>query len=218
MDRHTQTIDTYNKAAVNYQDKFMTLDLYHDTFDEFCRQVNRKNADILELGCGPGNITKYLLNSFPQFKITGLDLAPRMVELARRNNPGADFRIMDCRDIDIIEEKYDAIMCGFCMPYLSKEESVKLIKDASKLLNSKGVLYISTMEGDYHRSGYETTSFSPGDEVYIYYHQSIFIEDSLSEYGFQVIDLQRKDFPEPDGTFQTDMIFLARKIEGKGDY
>ena len=180
MDRHTQTIDTYNKVAVNYQHKFMTLDLYHDTFDEFCRQVNNKNATILELGCGPGNITKYLLNSFPQFKITGLDLAPRMIELAKKNNPGADFRIMDCRDIDKIEEKYDAIMCGFCMPYLSKEESAKLIQDASKLLRPGGVLYISTMEGDYDKSGYEATSFSSGDEVYIYYHQAKFIEDSLT--------------------------------------
>ena len=180
MDRHTQTIDTYNKAAVNYQNKFMHLDLYHDTFDEFCRHVNRKNADILELGCGPGNVTKYLLNASPQFKITGLDLAPCMIELAKKNNPGADFRIMDCRDINIIEQKYDAIMCGFCMPYLSKEECTKLIQDASKLVHSGGLMYISTMEGDYHRSGYETTSFSQGDKVYIYYHQAKFMEDSLT--------------------------------------
>ena len=158
----------------------MTLDLYNDTLDEFCRQVNNKNATILELGCGPGNITKYLLNTSLQFRITGLDLAPRMIELAIKNNPGADFRIMDCRDIAKIEEKYDAIMCGFCMPYLSKKESAKLIQDASKLLRPGGVIYISTMEGDYQASGYEATSFSPGDEVYIYYHQAKIMEDSLA--------------------------------------
>lgn len=35
-------------------------------------------------------------------------------------------------------------MCGFCLPYLSKEETEKLINDVSRLLNPEGVFYIST--------------------------------------------------------------------------
>lgn len=67
------------------------------------------------------------------------------------------------------------------------------------------------MEGDYNQSSYETTSFSGDNRVYVYYHQANFITVCLSELGFEILSLQRKQYPEPDGSFLTDMIFIARK-------
>ncbi len=211
-ERNEVTVGTYNNAAKNYQDKVMGMDLYDDTYDMFCNLIEKKNAEIFEIASGPGNVTKYLLSKRPDFKITGSDIAPNMNRLAKINNPKADFLLMDCRDIEMLGRKFDAIMCGFCMPYLSKEECRKLISDTSKLLNPNGLLYFSTMEDDYDKSGFETTSFSGPDQVYIYYHQADYLMDCLTDNGFQIIEMQRKDCPEPDGTFFTDMIFIARKI------
>ena len=45
----------------------MDLDLYDDTYDTFCGEVNIENAAILEIGGGPGNITKYLINKRSDF-------------------------------------------------------------------------------------------------------------------------------------------------------
>ena len=53
MDRYQETFNTWNKVAKLYQDKFMDLDLYDDTYDTFCEAVNIENATILEIGCGP---------------------------------------------------------------------------------------------------------------------------------------------------------------------
>ena len=209
--RLNETIDTYNKAAERYQDKFMEMDLYNDTFDNFCNLIQKVNAEIFEIATGPGNVTKYLISKRPDFKIFGIDLAPNMIELAKKNNPDSEFIVMDCKDISTIDRKFDAIMCGFCMPYLSKEESAKLIADSSGLLSTNGLLYFSTMEDDYNKSGFETTSFSGQDRVYIYYHQAEYLSDCLTQNGFEIIDLQRKDYPEPDGTFLTDMIIIAKK-------
>ena len=61
VDRYKETFDTWNKVANLYQDKFMDLDLYDDTYDTFCEEVNVENATILEIGCGPGNITNIFL-------------------------------------------------------------------------------------------------------------------------------------------------------------
>lgn len=213
-DRLKETIETYNVSAKAYQDKFMEMDLYNDTYDTFCHLINRSNANILEIATGPGNVVKYILCKRPDFKVFGIDLSPNMVELAKQNNPQADFAVMDCRDIHAIDVKFDGILCAFCLPYLSKEESKKLISDASLLLEPDGVLYISTMEGDYHKSGYETTSFSEGNRVYVYYHQADCIAACLIELGFDILDFRRKQYPEPDGSFLTDMIFIAR-IKGR---
>ena len=209
--RLNETIETYNKAARRYQDKFMEMDLYNDSFDKFCSLIEKDNAAIFEIATGPGNVTRYLSLKRPDFKIFGIDLAPNMIDLAMINNPDADFKVMDCKDIGTIDIKFDGVMCGFCAPYLSKEEVKTLIKDTSKLLNSPGLFYLSTMEDDYNKSGFETTSFSGNDRVYIYYHQADYLIDCLKESEFEVVDIQRKDYPEPDGTFLTDLIIMAKK-------
>ena len=175
MDNYKETIETYDKSAKNYQDKFMDMDLYNDTYDKFCDLIDKQNPDILEIASGPGNITRYLLSKRPDFKILGIDLAPSMIDLARLNIPRADFEVMDCRNIDRLDRLFDAIMCGFCIPYLSKEDCDKLIKDCTNLLNQSGLVYISTMEDDYSKSGFETTSFSGENRVFIYYHQADYL-------------------------------------------
>lgn len=214
-DRIKETIETYNVSAKAYQDKFMEMNLYDDTYDTFCHLIHKSGASILEIGTGPGNVIKYILGKCPDFKVFGIDLSPNMIELAKQNNPQAEFSVMDCRDIRMLDAKFDGILCAFCLPYLSKEESIKLISDASLLLEPDGVLYISTMEGDYNKSGYETTSFSGGNRVFVYYHQADLIATCLMELGFEILDLRRKQYPEPDGSFLTDMIFIARKIREK---
>ena len=209
MDKTKMAIDVFDKRANEYQARFMDVGLYHDTFDLFCKSIEKENAEILELACGPGNITRYVLNKRPDFNILGIDLAPNMIELAKRNNPIASFQCMDCRDIHLLGKKYDAVMCGFCLPYLSKEESVRLISDVYNLLESNGLLYISTMEDDYAKSGLERSS--SGDQMYIHYHQADYLTQALLENGFKIIAVQRIEYPKQDGSKTTDLVIIAGK-------
>ncbi len=212
MDKNKRAIALFDKHAKTYQDKYMNVDLYGDSLDRFCEATAIENANILELACGPGNVTRYLLDKRPDFKILGTDLAPNMLELARQNNPEAEFLLMDCRDIGRITEKYDGIMCGFCLPYLSKKEAIALIADASNLLKNKGLFYISTMEDDYEKSAWKGPSSGGPDQLFLYYHQADYLSDALLENGFSILDLQRKTYPGADGSITTDLILLAQKL------
>lgn len=209
MDKNKIAVAVFNKLAKEYQDKFMDVNLYSDTFDFFCNTIKKENAEILELACGPGNITRYLLKKRPDFKIVATDLSPNMIRLGKINNPKAEFQLMDCRDIGLTEKKYDAIMCGFCLPYLSKEESLKLIGDASKLLKPSGLIYLSTMEDDYDKSGFKKGS--AGDEIFMHYHQADYLTAALEENGFTILNLNRKEYLIHDGTKTTDLILIAGK-------
>ena len=44
------------------------------------------DKQVLEIACGPGNITKYISRLRPDFQITAIDLSPNMIELAKANN------------------------------------------------------------------------------------------------------------------------------------
>ncbi len=212
MDRYQTTFQTWNKVAATYQEIFMYLDLYNDTYDTFCELIPKPGAGIFEIGCGPGNITRYLLARRPDFKIQAIDVAPEMIALAQKNNPTADFRVMDCREIDTITTHFDGIMCGFCLPYLSQPDCAKLIRDCAALLQPGGIFYISTIEGDYERSGYQSGS-NPQDKMYVYYYPEAWVQDQLKSNQFEVVNLTRKSYPKKDGTTDTHLIFIARKSE-----
>ena len=209
MDHTQNSVSIFNKYARIYQDKFMDVSLYHDTFDIFCDSIVKANAHVLELACGPGNITKYLLTKRPDLNILGTDLSENMIALARENNPGASFQVMDSRDLLKLNKKYDAILGGFCLPYLTKEDVFQLINDASKTLSSNGVLYLSTMEDDYNISGLRKSS--EGDEMFMYYHQADYLTTSLLHNDFKIVHISRKTTSMTDGSTVTDLVIIASK-------
>jgi 2-polyprenyl-3-methyl-5-hydroxy-6-metoxy-1,4-benzoquinol methylase len=209
MDNYHITFKTWDKLASQYQDKFMDLDLYNDTYDRFCELVKPGKARILEIGCGPGNITRYILAKRPDLILEGIDVAPAMLELAKKNNPTADFKVMDCRNIDTLNTTYDAILCGFCLPYLSKDDCHKFIKDCAALLNTGGILYFSAIEDEYSKSGMETSSDGE-HSMFVYSHEAAYLQQWLGNYGFEDIEVIRKQYPKADGTVSVHIIFIAK--------
>lgn len=198
MDHYKETAQTWNKLANIYQDKFMDLDLYNETYDFFCDKILKENASILELGCGPGNITRYLLSKRPDFRIFATDVAPNMIELASRNCPQAKFEIMDARDIGKLNEKYDGIVCGFCLPFLTPEDVEKLISDSAQLLHEKGVIYISFMDDDPEKSDFKTGS--TGDKVFFHFHPLETLQSLLQKNGFVDNRVFRVEYASGDRT------------------
>lgn len=210
VDKTQIAVSVFNKLAELYQSKFMDVSMYHDTFDVFCHAVEKQNAKVLELACGPGNITKYLLFKRPDFKILGTDLAPNMIELAKINNPNASFQLLDSREMLKLNATYDALMCGFILPYLSKDETEKLIMDAAQILHQGGIMYISMMEDDYSKSGYRKGS--TGDEIYLYFHQADYLIEALRKNGFEMIEEQRKKYQMQENIDTVDLILIAKKL------
>lgn len=208
-DKNAQVVQLFGKNASLYEQKFMDVQLYHDALNVFCGSITREQPSILELACGPGNITQYLLQQRPDFSILGTDLSPAMLELARKNNPGATFALLNCNDMTTLSDQYDGIVAGFLLPYLSREATDKLVQDAASMLQPGGVLYLSTMEDDYTKSGWRTSS--TGDQYYQYFHDAAWLKETLQKRGFHLIDEQRKTTPGPDGAPVTDLILIAGK-------
>ena len=209
MDKYEETFETWNKVASLYQDKFMDLDLYDETYDYICKAIAKEKAKILEIGCGPGNITKYLLSKRPDFDVFGIDIAPNMIELAKKNNPTAKFSIMDSRKIDEIQEKYDGIVCGFCLPYLSSIDAERIINDSYNLLNESGFLYVSFVEGDPNKSDYQIGS--SGDRVYFYFHNLETLKAQLTKRKFSELKTFRVTYKRTENDIEIHTIITAKK-------
>jgi predicted TPR repeat methyltransferase len=208
MDKYQETFDTWNNIASIYQDKFMDLDLYNATYDNICHTVTKHRAQLLDIGCGPGNITRYLLDQRPDFDIFGIDIAPNMIALAKKNNPTARFAVMDSRQIDQLNKKFDGIIAGFCLPYLSTSEAQDLINHASCLLNDQGLIYLSFVEGEPDKSDFKTGS---GGRVYFYYHRLNDLKAQLNYAHFEDIKIVQVPYKTSETTFDTHTVLTAIK-------
>lgn len=208
MDRYEETYGTWNKVASQYQDKFMTLELYNSSYDVLCNSIKTDKGKILDIGCGPGNITKYLLSKRPDFRIYGIDIAPYMIALAKENNPTAKFEVLDSRKIKGIRQKFNAIVCGFCVPYMSPADCENLFKDAYDLLSENGLFYLSFVEGDPENSGFQK---SKGDRVYFYYHSLEEIKEMFPVYGFKVIKVLEFQYKKHETEKENHVVLIGRK-------
>jgi SAM-dependent methyltransferase len=209
MDAYRITHQTWDKVAAVYAAGFMDVSEYAATFDAFCGLLPQPGAHVFEIGCGPGNITRYLLTKRPDLRLEGIDVAPSMVALAQANNPTAAFAVLDARAIGTLPTRFDGIMCGFCVPYLAREDVTRLVQDCARLLKRGGVLYLSAIAGEYAASGYE--SGSTGDQTFVFYYPESDLHEILRRHAFTVLTVTRQPFTRSNGQVLAQLFFIARK-------
>jgi ubiquinone/menaquinone biosynthesis C-methylase UbiE len=77
---------------------------------------------ILDLACGPGTLSFPIAQSVaPDGEAVGIDLAPGMIELARRDAPlglPVRFELMDMEDLRFADHSFDAAVCGHGLQFV----------------------------------------------------------------------------------------------------
>lgn len=209
MNHNKETFATWNKIASLYEDKFMNLEVYNESYDILCSGIPKQQASILEVGCGPGNISRYLLNKRADFRLFGTDIAPNMIDLARKNNPEARFEVMDTRSIGELKEKFDGVVAGFCIPYLSADEVKIFLRDSYELMNDNGLIYLSFVAGSPELSGFKVGS--SGDRVYFYYHEMNWLREQLSNHHFKELKVLTVQYVRNEKESEVHSIVIAQK-------
>ena len=72
--------------------------------------------DVLDLACGTGDITFALRERFPQAEVTGVDLSPEMLELARKRSTGqVTFMEGDMSELLVEDQSIDLVTGGYAL-------------------------------------------------------------------------------------------------------
>ena len=200
----------FDSCAELYRDKFMDPDRYHLSLDVFSNYL-QNDFKILDVGCGPANLSVYLQKRYPAVKFFGIDLSSKMLQLAKESLPGGEFQQMDCRNIDRLPEKFDAVICGFCLPYLSNKDLKDFLKKVSGQLNSEGIVYLSTMVANKYGSNWVKSSLGGDQKLLTYYHQCDQLKETLLKYDFSILYDQQMEEQESNGIRFRDQIIIARK-------
>ncbi|WP_285724947.1 trans-aconitate 2-methyltransferase [Psychromicrobium xiongbiense] len=64
-------------------------------FDLTARILAQNPRDVVDLGCGPGNLTATLATRWPEAEVEGVDSSASMIASARRDHPAANLRFTE---------------------------------------------------------------------------------------------------------------------------
>ncbi|HEY0977810.1 MAG TPA: class I SAM-dependent methyltransferase [Flavobacteriales bacterium] len=189
-DQNERVLRAFELNAALYESRYMDVTDYASVLDRFLAPLPHR-AEVLELACGPGNITRYLVDRRPDLQVLATDLAPTMLEHARRNVPEAEFRELDCRRIAQLGRTFHGIVCGFCLPYLSPEETEQLIHECADLLHPGGMFYLSALEGELSSAREIAPSSGKGEPVFVQFYPEEVLATYLSAAGFGTVHVER---------------------------
>jgi ubiquinone/menaquinone biosynthesis C-methylase UbiE len=93
---------------------------------------------VLDLACGPGNLSARVASLvMPGGEVVGVDLAPGMIERARRRQiTGATFEVMDIERLEFADASFDAAICGHGLQFVP--DLALALSEARRVLRPRG--------------------------------------------------------------------------------
>jgi trans-aconitate 2-methyltransferase len=95
-------------------------------------------ASVVDLGCGPGNLTAQLVERWPGARVVGLDSSAEMIEKARATTPAAEFRVADLRDWATGADQVDVLVSNATLQWVPGH--LELLPDLVARVNPGGWL------------------------------------------------------------------------------
>lgn len=207
---NTQT--SYDQVAAEYADKFKD-EMDSKPFDRNCLdRLAREVGDlgpICDLGCGPGQISRYLHRQ--GVDTLGVDLSPRMVAEAQRLNPEIHFHHGDMLALQDADNSWGGIAAFYCIIHIPREWIVDALREMKRVLKPGGLLLLTFHIGD-KTEHLEEWWEMPVNLDFTFY-QPDEMKDWLNEAGFMLEEtLVREPNPEVEVATRRAYVF-ARKAK-----
>ena len=156
------------------------------------KQVSTTPQNILDLGCGIGMSTEALQSIYPQAKVTGLDLSPYFLAVARYRDCQNDARISwihsAAEETGLGDRSFDLISACLMFHELPSSAARAIIKEARRLLRPGGYLAIMDMNPQseiFLRMPPYILTLLKSTEPYLDQYFALDIQQVLIEEGFQ---------------------------------
>jgi SAM-dependent methyltransferase len=152
------TRDSYDEMAELYRDHvvevFPTDSVDRAMIGLFADLVGRQdNAQVADVGCGPGHITDFLARL--GLSVRGIDLSPTMIDLARRARPDLRFDLGSLLELDISDGALGGVLVHYSIIHTPPDRMPEAFAEFSRVLTSGGYLLVSFQTGDDTLQGWQ---------------------------------------------------------------
>jgi len=139
---------TYDAVAEEYDATFGD-DLQHLPFDrqflDDFAALAPKGRPVVEVGCGPGQASAYLADR--GVEMIGVDLAPRMLQVARRRHPHVRVVAGDVRRLPLRAGSCAGVVAFYSLPFVKREQLPLAVAELRRVLPAGGMLGLAVHLG-----------------------------------------------------------------------
>jgi SAM-dependent methyltransferase len=212
QDKILNTQTSYDQVAYEYAEKFKD-EMDDKPFDRECldrlaREVGELGP-ICDLGCGPGQIARYLHRQ--GIPTLGVDLSPRMVAEALRLNPEIHFHQGNMLSLPDTGNSWGGIAAFYCIIHIPREKNVDALREMKRVLRPRGLLLITFHIGEQIKHLEEWWQ-KPVNLDFAYYEPAE-MESWLKEAGYELEEtLVREPNPEVEVATRRAYLFARKPV------
>jgi SAM-dependent methyltransferase len=129
----------FSRHAAAYRERQLQIVTSRGRLRAIELMAPRAGERVLDLACGPGNVSRRLVDQ--DLRVTGVDIAPGMLELARTDVPEAAFVRGDLEQLPFADGSFDAAICGHGYQFVA--DPLRALRDARRVLRLDGRLAAS---------------------------------------------------------------------------
>ncbi len=158
---------SYDNVAASYASLVSEpADWEGDAFDLLAKLVTGSGRPVLDVGCGPGRTTGVLAER--DLPVIGIDLSPGMIEVARRDHPGLDFRVGSMTALDLPDGSASAVVSWWSIIHLPRDVVPQALAEFERVLAPGGIVLMGFHVGE--ESTHKTSGYG-GHPMNIYVHR-----------------------------------------------
>ncbi len=182
MDTNTITVNTYNRIATKYAEKYFDDKEDLPYIDQFLKLLGPEHI-LLDAGCGVGQFTQYMLAR--GFNVVSIDASEEMLAIAKEKVPSGTFEKMDMRNMAVKDASLDGILAAYSLIHIPEGEIHTTLVGFHRVLKSGGLMLVITQRGIHDH--WVDEPFAPGMKVFFNFFTPEGIKEDLEGAGFSVV-------------------------------
>lgn len=149
----TETFAISLEQARTYEDVFVPA-LFAQWVPTLLRHAGvGQGQHVLDVACGTGVVARAALKSVgTSGRVSGVDLNPAMISLARERVPGIDWQVGDAVELPYEDQSFEAVLCQSALFFFPDPE--RACREMARVLRSGGTLALQTYAGLEDQPGY----------------------------------------------------------------
>jgi ubiquinone/menaquinone biosynthesis C-methylase UbiE len=184
MSDFSRTIEWYDKNAAYYANSIKSVTPTGD-IDMFLRYTI-KTPYVLEAGCGPGRETKIFRDK--KVNTVGVDVSEGLLQIARKENPTAEFIIADFKKLPFDDETFDGVFARASLVHCeSIKDAIASLREFYRVLKNSGTVFIAVKQ----RQGDVTTEVVSDviaqEGRFFRYYSLAELKDLLQQSHFEIL-------------------------------
>jgi SAM-dependent methyltransferase len=122
----SRVIERYNQRLAEFGDDIRTLSSGTEhrrnlRYQVLCEVGLRDGVSVLDLGCGFGDLVRYMRDRGLDVEYEGCDINPSLIEIAQRKYPDETFFVADIQN-DRLKRSYDFVLSSSAFNNIMEDE------------------------------------------------------------------------------------------------